>query len=200
MITMPNYEIAFGSSTMTKTGMKVCGDSKSLIRIDDGKYMVSICDGMGSGVNAEKTSSTAISLIENFYKAGFDNETILSSVNRLLSLAHDETFTAVDISVVDLRQGICDFIKIGATCGFVKNMDKVEIISAGSLPLGVLEEMTPCITKKALCDGDVIVMASDGIVDVFESKEQLASQIADMVLKTPQQMADAIMQQALAKQ
>jgi stage II sporulation protein E len=79
-------------------------------------------------------------------------------------------------------------------------MDRVEIISAGSLPLGVLEEMTPCITKKALSDGDVIVLVSDGISDVFEGNESLAREIADIALKTPQQMADEIMQKALSKQ
>ena len=60
--------------------------------------------------------------------------------------------------------------------------------------------MTPCITKKALCDGDVIILASDGITDVFESKEELAREIADLALKTPQQIADVIMQKALSKQ
>lgn len=199
-VNAPKFDVVFGFSATKKQNSQISGDTHTFLRIDQNRFLIGLCDGMGSGVNAEKTSSTAISLIENFYKAGFDNETILSSVNRLLTLAHDETFTAVDISVVDLQLGICDFIKIGATCGFVKNMDRVEIISAGSLPLGVLEEMTPCITKKALSDGDVIVLVSDGITDVFEGNESLAREIADIALKTPQQMADEIMQKALSKQ
>ncbi|MBR5145091.1 MAG: SpoIIE family protein phosphatase, partial [Clostridia bacterium] len=196
-VSAPKFDVLFGFCATKKQDSQISGDTHTFLRIDQNRFLIGLCDGMGSGVNAEKTSSTAISLIENFYKAGFDNQTILSSVNRLLSLAHDETFTAVDISVVDLRQGLCDFIKIGATCGFVKNKDTVEIVSAGSLPLGVLEEMTPCITKKALCDGDVVVMASDGVSDVFESKENFAHFVADLCFKTPQQMADEILQKAL---
>ena len=196
----PKFDVVFGFANEKKQNSKISGDTHTFLRIDNNRFLIGLCDGMGSGDVAEKTSSTAISLIENFYKAGFDNETILSSVNKLLSLSQEETFTAVDISVVDLRQGLCDFIKIGATCGLVKNMDRVEIIQAGSLPLGVLEEMTPCITKKALCDGDVVVMASDGVADVFESKENFAHFVADLCFKTPQQMADEILQKALALQ
>lgn len=196
----PKFDVVFGFANTKKQNSKISGDTHTFLRIDNNRFLIGLCDGMGSGDVAEKTSSTAISLIENFYKAGFDNQTILSSVNKLLSLSQEETFTAVDISVVDLRQGLCDFIKIGATCGLVKNMDRVEIVQAGSLPLGVLEEMTPCITKKALCDGDVVVMASDGIVDVFESKENFAHFVADLCFKTPQQMSDEILQKALALQ
>lgn len=196
-IPAPKFDVVFGFANTKKQNSKISGDTHTFLRIDNNRFLIGLCDGMGSGDAAEKTSSTAISLIENFYKAGFDNETILSSVNKLLSLSQEETFTAVDISVVDLRQGLCDFIKIGATCGLVKNMDRVEIVQAGSLPLGVLEEMTPCITKKALCDGDVVVMASDGIADVFESKENFARFVADLCFKTPQQMSDEILQKAL---
>lgn len=196
----PKFDVTFGFCATKKQDSKISGDTHSFLRIDHNRFLLGLCDGMGSGENAEKTSSNAISLIENFYKAGFDNETILSSVNRLLTLSQDETFTAVDISVVDLQRGLCDFIKIGATCGFVKNMDKVEIVSAGSLPLGVLEEMTPCITKKALSDGDVIIMVSDGISDAFETKENLAHFVADLCFKTPQQTADEIVKKALALQ
>ncbi|MBR2302610.1 MAG: SpoIIE family protein phosphatase [Clostridia bacterium] len=199
-IPSPKFDVVFGFANTKKQNSKISGDTHSFLRIDNNRFLIGLCDGMGSGDVAERTSSTAISLIENFYKAGFDNQTILSSVNKLLSLSQEETFTAVDISVVDLRQGLCDFIKIGATCGLVKNMDKVEIIQAGSLPLGVLEEMTPCITKKALNDGDVVIMASDGVADVFDSKENFAHFVADICFKKPQQMADEILNKALALQ
>ena len=154
---------------------------------------------MGSGEVAERASSTSISLIENFYKAGFDNETILTSVNKLLSLSQEEVFTAVDITVMNLEEGICDFIKIGAPCGFVKSRDNVEIVSAGALPLGVLEEMKPCITKKALSDGDMVIMTSDGVTDAFGGKENLAIEISDQIMKTPQEMADIILGDAVKK-
>lgn len=193
----PKYDVVFGFAAARKEGSEVSGDTHTFLRIDEHRFLLGLCDGMGSGIRAEKASGTAISLIENFYKAGFDNETILTAVNRLLTLSQDEVFTAVDISVMDLSEGICDFIKIGAPCGFVKSRDNVEIISAGSLPLGVLEEMKPCVTKKALADGDVVVMVSDGITDAFATKEDLAVKIGEIAFKNPQETADAILKAAV---
>lgn len=193
----PRFDVVFGFSAAKKSGSEISGDTHTFLRIDEHRFLIGLCDGMGSGVSAEKASGTAISLIENFYKAGFDNETILTNVNRLLTLSQDETFTAVDIAVVDLGAGICDFIKIGAPCGFVKSGGNVEIISAGSLPLGVLEEMKPCVTKKALADGDIIVMASDGVTDAFVTKERMAAEIDETVFKTPQETADILLKAAV---
>lgn len=198
-VVAPKFDVIFGFAAVKKNGSEVSGDTHTFLRIDEHKFLLGLCDGMGSGVNAEKASSTSISLIENFYKAGFDNETILTSVNKLLSLSQDEVFTAVDVCVMDLQEGICDFIKIGATYGFVKSKNSVEIISAGSLPLGVLEEMKPCITKKALSDGDTVVVVSDGITDAFATKEELATKIAQIALKTPQETADVLLAAALEK-
>ena len=195
----PKYDVIFGFSGIKKSGSEVSGDTHTFLRIDERRFLLGLCDGMGSGEVAERASSTSISLIENFYKAGFDNETILTSVNKLLSLSQEEVFTAVDITVMNLEEGICDFIKIGAPCGFVKSRDNVEIVSAGALPLGVLEEMKPCITKKALSDGDMVIMTSDGITDAFGGKENLAIEISDQIMKTPQEMADIILGDAVKK-
>lgn len=199
-VVAPKFDVIFGFAAVKKKDSEMSGDTHTFLRIDEHKFLLGLCDGMGSGTRAEKASSTSISLIENFYKAGFDNETILTSVNKLLSLSQDEVFTAVDISVIDLQEGICDFIKIGATYGYVKSKTNVEIISAGSLPLGVLEEMKPCITKKALSDGDMIVMVSDGITDAFATKEDLAIKISEIALKSPQETADILLAAALEKE
>lgn len=62
------------------------------MKTDNGKCIVALCDGMGSGSNAEKMSETAIGLVENFYRAGFDSDTILSCVNHLLVGCGNEVF------------------------------------------------------------------------------------------------------------
>ena len=50
-----------------------------MVKINEGKILVALSDGMGSGISAENTSSAAISLIESFYKAGLKSELILSA-------------------------------------------------------------------------------------------------------------------------
>ncbi len=195
--TAPNYDIVFGSSACSKNGVSLSGDTHSLIKIDDGKYMVALCDGMGSGEKAHSVSDLTITLIENFYKAGFDNETILNSVNRLLTLNADENFSALDICVFDTRKNIMDFIKLGAPYGFIKHKTETEVISTSGLPIGVLSEMQPHITKKMFSDFDIVVLVSDGISEAFGSEEELKTFINNSTTLNPQTLADDILDRAV---
>ena len=191
------YDIVFGFASTVKVGSEESGDTHSLIKIADGKYMLALCDGMGSGSIAKKKSSVAISLIENFYKAGFDNEIILNSVNKLLSLNNEETFSAVDVCVLDLNSNICDFIKLGATFGFVKRGHETIVIESSGLPLGVLEEMKPHITKSLVQQNDIIILVSDGITDAFKEKEEMVNYINNIDFINPKTIADDILKEAI---
>ncbi|PKK95997.1 MAG: hypothetical protein CVV59_00855 [Tenericutes bacterium HGW-Tenericutes-4] len=195
--TAPKYNVVFGSAGANKGGNRISGDTYSFIKIGDDKFMFAICDGMGSGKEAEQTSNLAISLIENFYKAGFENEIILTSVNKLLSLGNEEVFTALDICVVDLRKSIADFIKVGAPEGYIKNKENVDIVKTGSLPLGILEEMQPAITKKVLVGQDLIVMFSDGVIDSFVSRDSFKNFLNTITTINPQTFAEEILDQVL---
>ena len=193
----PRYNVTFGVSSVAKAGNEISGDTHTVTRTDNGKCIVALCDGMGSGDKAERMSETSISLVESFYRAGFDNDTILSCVNKLLVGSGNEIFCAVDVVVLDLYNGLADFIKLGACAGLVKNDGKVEIVSGSSLPLGVLDEMKPSITKKALVGGDVVVLLSDGVADCFKDPASLARVFADVSLNVPQSIADVILSKAL---
>ena len=193
----PRYNVSFGVSSVAKAGNEISGDTHTVTRTDNGKCIVALCDGMGSGYKAEQMSATSISLVESFYRAGFDNDTILSCVNKLLVGSGNEIFCAVDVVVLDLYNGLTDFIKLGACAGLVKNDGKVEIVSGSSLPLGVLEEMKPSITKKALMGGDVVVLLSDGVADCFKDPVALARVFAEVSLNVPQSIADVILNKAL---
>lgn len=197
LIVKPRYDVVFGVSSVPKEGNEVSGDTHAVTSTDNGKRIVALCDGMGSGAAAEKMSATSIGLVENFYRAGFDTDVILSCVNRLLTSADNEVFCAVDIAVVDAYNGLVDFIKLGASIGLVKTGDKVEIVSGSSLPLGVLDEMTPSITQKAMSRGDCLALMSDGVVDCFPSPNELASVFESVSLNVPQSIAEAILSRAL---
>ena len=199
MVTKPNFDIAYGSCGITKTGKIVSGDSKSILKIDDGKYMVSICDGMGSGKSAHSISALTISLIENFYKCGFDNDTILNSVNKLLSLTEEENFSTIDLCLIDGKKNTYDFVKLGATTGYLKRENGVcEKIESSGLPIGVLEEIRPHITKKLINPFDMLVFVSDGITDSFENKLDLSSYISHLDIINPMLLSQNILDKALS--
>lgn len=194
----PKYECIYGSSGMPKFGNSVSGDSYSFIRLEGNKILFAICDGMGSGDNAQKMSDTTISLIENFYKADFDDETILASVNKLLAMQMTDGYSALDVCVLNLNNATSDFIKVGAPCGFVKHIDSTEILSgSGALPIGILQEIKPSIDKKILSGGDIVILCSDGIIDSFGENEKLQNFINNLTTTNPQEIADIITEEAV---
>ncbi len=193
--TAPIYDVAVGVAKMTKGGSENSGDTHSMVKLSSGKFMVALCDGMGSGDKANKKSETSINLIENFYRAGYDDETILSCVNNLLNLTSENVFSALDLSIIDLKNGEADFIKQGATVGFIKKGEEVSKIESNSLPLGILQNISPKVTKTVLSPDEMLIMMSDGIVDAL-GEENLEEYLKCVNFKSPQEMADNILNKA----
>ncbi len=191
----PQFDVVFSVCGCAKDKSGVSGDSHSFIKIDDHRFMMAICDGMGCGQRANDFSTSTISLIENFYRAGFSHSLVLSSVNDFLTLSSEEIYSAVDVAVVDLESGLCDIIKIGSPCSYVKTKDSVLRVEGSSLPIGVLEEMKPSIITYPLKGGETVVLTSDGAADSFGGDG-----IADVInnsTKMPEQLCKTVVDEAL---
>lgn len=197
--TSPRFDCIFGISQKTKENSKMSGDTYSLTRLDGDKILFAISDGMGSGEEAENISEISLSLIENFYKAGFENEIILSTVNKLLSLHKEDIFSAIDIGVIDLRNGIVDFIKMASPVTYILNDDGLKKISSTSLPMGIVDDISPMVKKEVVNANDYIIMVSDGISDSFENDDVFGEEIKNLKIKNPQELADDILRCALNK-
>lgn len=195
--TAPTYDIAVGVAMEKKANSESSGDTHSMIKLGNDKFMLALCDGMGSGPKATEKSETSINIIENFYRAGFDDETIIASVNKLLGLTSENVFSALDISVVDLKNGEVDFIKQGATTGFIKSGEEVHKIESRNLPLGIVGEVSPKLIKTVLSPEDEVIMLSDGIVDAV-GEDVLTDFIHSLSTKNPQEVADELLQKALS--
>ena len=194
LLAAPKYDVVFGSALQPKAGSTVSGDTHSFVKIGEDKFMLALCDGMGSGEKAQNLAALAVSLIENFYKAGFENELILQSVNKLLNIGADESFTALDICVIDLRAGVCDFIKIGAPFGGIKRKNDAEAVQGGSLPLGVLEDVRPAVTRRVMNGGDMVVLNTDGVTDLFASEQDYINFLNNIRTTNPQTLANEVIE------
>ncbi len=193
----PLKDASFGVASSVKQNQTLSGDTHSLFKIDEGKFLIALSDGMGSGIRAENTSKTAISLIESFYKAGLDSNLILNIVNKVLAINTDDNFSAIDIVVVDLHTLVADFIKIGAPYSFILSDESVKIIEGSSLPLGILDDLTPSGCRAEIKDGDTVIVFTDGISDAFTSSTDLIDFIRTLDNKNPQLIADNILKKAL---
>ena len=86
---------------------------------------------------------------------------------------------------------------MGATYGFVKRPNETIVIDSSGLPLGVLDEMRPHITKNIVQANDIIILVSDGITDAFYDREELVGFINDIDNINPQIIADNILNKAM---
>lgn len=190
------YEAVFGIAKDTKDNSLISGDTYSVTKLLDGRLLMALSDGMGSGKMAEKVSNISLSLIESFYKAGMESELILSTVNKLLSINTEDSFSALDISVIDLKTCRADFIKYGAPYGFIINKNGIRIVEGNSLPLGIIEDLTPSICQTELYENDIILLITDGISDAFGSSSEIIDYLRSLPAKNPQTLADSILEKA----
>ncbi|MBQ8430757.1 MAG: SpoIIE family protein phosphatase, partial [Clostridia bacterium] len=194
-----NFDIIFGISHCTKTGSEASGDSHSLIRLGNNRFLLAVCDGMGSGEKANITSALTVNLIENFYKAGFSNDMVIASVNKLLAVNNQENFATLDLCLVDLNKEIVDFIKVGAPYSFIKQDSEIEFVEGGALPIGVLENINPKVYKTAISTKSMIIMFSDGISDAFGDCDALNDYIKEIASINPQVVAQTIVDEAIRR-
>ena len=110
--------------------------------------IMSLSDGMGSGIGACQESETVIELLEQFLHAGFGKETAVHMIHSTMMLQNtNQMFSTVDLCMVDLYTGECELLKIGASTTFLKRRDWVEAISSTSLPIGFLQTLDYESTK-----------------------------------------------------
>ncbi len=193
----PIYDAAFGVACMKKSGEKASGDTHSVIKIDERKFMVALSDGMGSGEYARKVSETTITLLESFYRAKMPQSTVLNAVNRLLAFSKEETFACVDIAVVDLDECRADIVKIGSPVGFILSGNTVKVLDSASLPLGILDCLHPETSSYQLSENDVLLFLSDGITGAYGSTTDLYDALKNVPISNPQELVDTLLQSAL---
>ena len=196
------YKLIIGSATAKKQKSSVSGDSSIATELQDGKYMVAISDGMGSGKKAKESSKTVIQMLERLLTTGFDKDISIGLINSTINLnSSEETYATIDISIIDLENGNIEFIKNGACPTFIKSNKNVEIIKAVSFPAGVLDKIDLVVYDKDLTKDDMIIMCSDGILESneeYKNKELWLKELLENITTNDvQQIADIILQESM---
>jgi len=118
------------------------------------------------GTAAKRSSTTVIKMLDRLLTSGFDKDTSIGLINSAINLnSRQETYATIDISVIDLITGNIEFVKNGACPTFIKSKNKVEVIKAVSLPVGMLDKIDLAIYDKDLSGGEIIVMCTDGVLE-----------------------------------
>ncbi|WP_251317312.1 SpoIIE family protein phosphatase [Flintibacter muris] len=156
-----------GVAARKKTGETVSGDAGTYFKRHDGKLYLLLCDGMGSGPEANRESTLAVRLLEQLLQAGVEAPRALTTLASALALRGEETggFTTVDLLQLDLFTGEGELFKLGAAPTYIKKSGEVQRLSGKSLPAGLAEGEPAALDRFSLrlAPGDCVLMISDGV-------------------------------------
>lgn len=194
----PTYFTMTGVRAFSKNPLDISGDAYSCINNQSGKTMVCICDGMGTGADAARTSTKVVDMLEQFFEVGFSEKTSVKLVNEAMVARREESPFTLDLGIFDLYEGKYSMMKFGSMASYIKRADEVEVIKPSSLPAGLLENATPDTGEFKVSEGEYVVMLSDGVVDAlpfYDKEQQMAKIIGELPFCNPNIMADKIMEE-----
>lgn len=203
------FRLLLGVARCAKSDQEISGDSFSCMNLENGTALLSISDGMGSGQEAFKESKTIMNLLEELIEAGFCEETAIRLIHSVL-MEHPEkqSFSTLDVSVVNLYTGILRMVKIGGAATYIKHGSTVETIQSSTLPMGVMDQVDISAIERKLSDGDMVIMMSDGVLEGFQSRlpfetdvsEQMAQVIASQGNMNLKELASVLLKKAGGKE
>ena len=194
------FTMQLGYAKTTKSGNNISGDSSIQIKLDDDKCLIVLSDGMGSGIEARKSSQIVIKMMKKLLSAGFDKDDSVELINSTIKLTTEEVYATIDTSIFDLYNGTVEFIKNGACKTYIKNKQNVDTVESNALPLGILNNVEISVFDKDISDGDIFVMCSDGIIDSKEEEQGdkwFIKLLKNISTNNVQKMADILLNEAI---
>lgn len=197
------FNLQIGIAKSTKKDSPVSGDTSIQTRLEDGKYLIALSDGMGSGPEARKSSKIAIKMLERLLTSGFKKDTSIKLINSTLAstMKDDDMYATLDIAILDLYAQNMEFVKNGACPTYVKRGKNVQLLKSISMPTGILENIELIEYDKDIQQGDIIIMCTDGIIESnndYQNKELWVKYLLeDMNTEDVQKIADIIISEAI---
>lgn len=188
-----------GVARRVKDGEEISGDVFSCLPLSCGETLIALSDGMGSGNAAFEDSSAVMELLEQMGEAGFSQTSSLKLINSLyLSSEESEHFATMDMLLLNLYQGTCQFIKNGATATYLYHDGEMFEIQGQALPLGAGQEVEPYLEKAHITPGDYVIMMTDGVSDCLGYRgEEFKEFLRQRREFSPQELADGIVEEAI---
>lgn len=189
-----------GKAQLSKDGNPICGDSGDCVALGEGRQLLMISDGMGAGLPAALKSGSAVNMLTHLLEVGFNRHTAVDTVNTVLMLSGgEEAFVTLDMCIIDRYDNTAEFIKTGAAPSFIKHEGRVQVIKNASLPVGMLQTVDKSVYATTLCPGDMVIMASDGLLDADSEQdmEWLINLIEENQSTDPQEMAEFLLERAV---
>ena len=195
------YVIGFATADASKNQSEVSGDNIIQTRLKDGKYLIALSDGMGTGRKANESSMQVLTMLQNLLASGFDKNTSIELITSSLMSKSEEIFATLDVAILDLYKGTIECIKSGACPTYIKKNKHVQIIKSNSLPAGIINQDNIQIFDTDIQNEEILVMCTDGILDSnieYKNKELWVKYLfEDIETKNTKKIADIILNEAI---
>lgn len=195
------YVIGFATADASKNQSEVSGDNIIQTRLKDGKYLIALSDGMGTGRKANESSMQVLTMLQNLLASGFDKNTSIELITSSLMSKSEEIFATLDVAILDLYKGTIECIKSGACPTYIKKNKHVQIIKSNSLPAGIINQDNIQIFDTDIQNEEILVMCTDGILDSnieYKNKELWIKYLfEDIETKNTKKIADIILNEAI---
>lgn len=197
------YLVLTGFSRVTKENETISGDNYAVVETEKGRLTVMLSDGTGSGEQAGKDSSQVLDLMEKLLEAGYGTDIAINMVNTaLFASGEDRNHPTLDICDIDLYQGCCQLRKVGGSATFLKRKGTVEVLAAGTLPLGIFQCVEATPIHRQLKSDDFLVMVTDGVVDAFGAEDYengILRAVKGIDSQNPGEFAERLLRMAICK-
>lgn len=175
-----------------------CGDTGAIEKAPDGRVILLLADGMGTGEGARRLSRRALALAREFLECGLNEFTAYRAINRL-SDGGREAFSTLDVCEIDPVTGTARFHKCGSEPTWLLRGRTARRIEGASLPVGVVAEATPSVASAHLRPGDAIIMATDGLVNALGGEPAAEAWFQTLSTLSPAAFCTAALKEAQSR-
>lgn len=197
----PRLCFGCGIAQLAKGQGTLSGDSYLVRELDEGRLLIAISDGMGTGYAAAEQSAGALESLEGLISTGMDPVLAVRSTNAVRRALGGDSYATLDVALVDLVAGEVASLKIGAPETYLWRGGGVQVLRGESLPLGVLPEAEATVQHLSLHPGDRLVLVSDGVIETMPGQRGawLEAVLTALGGRDPQFLAEAILDAAIGR-
>lgn len=195
---LPGVDIATGYFS----SKEVNGDFYDLLRLENGKVLLAVCDTAGKGISACLFSLGLRSIIRSLASVTTDLADLVRRANDLYLVdAHDSSmFSTIWIGIYDPANRSLEYCSQGHPPAILIRGRVLEELWTPGIALGA-QKVDVIPTKEVMLEkGDLLVLYTDGIIEAHDPDNELfgKKRLHELLLRkhsaTSQQIADKILE------
>ncbi|MDX1971918.1 MAG: SpoIIE family protein phosphatase [Candidatus Sumerlaeia bacterium] len=163
----------FDVSAMSLPAKHVGGDYYDFIALPDGRIGFAIADVSGKGVPAAILTATTRSYLQSQTQQPGGN--LAQTVERINRMVHrdvtNDMYVTMALIYLEPESGEIEYVNAGHSHPVLMTPHgETRFLEEGGLFLGIVEESTYDQAKEKLHPGDVLVLQTDGVMDILNPK------------------------------